>query len=480
MMCAIKRITNQLKAVSQYTGRSLGRLVPQQRKIFMQEALPFLTNMEGVIEESPPKFLRGTGYFVVIMVLSLIVITSIMKIDIVVVGSGRLVPDMPPIVLQPIGRAIIQSLKVKAGDVVTKGQVLAVLDTTFNSADRLSLATQQHVLLIQVRRLESEIKESKFEAADLSDADEALQVSLHQQRRFQYSSRLMTYDEDIYRQEANVRTVESERNFLQQQLAIARDVETMRAVLAQTQTGSKLQYLESKNTRLHLEQEADGAINRLSELKHSILSKRAERQFFIDEWRRQAFEELAKLRSELNKVDENLTKVNRMSDLDIVIAPDDGVVLEVAKRSIGSVMREAEPLITLVPSNSPLIADISLTSREVGYTKPGDEVAIKIDAFSYQKHGLLRGRLRTVSEESFPTSSNQSNSETMSSLSTRGGAFHRVQIELTTSKLENMPDGARLIPGMTLSADIKVGSRTIISYFLYPFLQNIHESIREP
>ncbi len=468
-----------VKAIVKKTGRSLVKLVPRERRVVIPEAIPFLTSMEGLREELPPRFLRGTAFFVTLMVLGMILIASILKIDIVVVGTGRLVPDTPPIVIQPVGRAIIQSLKVKAGDVVTKGQVLAVLDPTFNQADMTSLLSQQRVLKTQALRLESEIKGQPFAASDLLNLDEVLQGALYQQRQSQYASRLLTYDEEISRLDASVRTLEAERQSYIQQLVIAKDVENMRATLAQTQTGSKLQYLESKNGRLHLEQQVDGATNRLIELKHSILSKRAERQSFMDDWRRQSYDELTRVRSELTKIEEGVIKATRIHDLDMVLAPDDGVVLEVAKRSVGSVMHEGEPLFTLVPSNAPLIADISLTSRDIGHTKPGDDVVIKVDAFSYSKHGMLKGRLRTVSEESFASPSS-SQSTDMSSLSSHGGAFHRAQIELITTKLMNMPPGAHLFPGMTLSADIKVGSRSIISYFLYPFLQSVNESIREP
>jgi len=475
-------IPRPFKSIVRQTGKSLAKMRPQPRKVLLPEVVPFLSKMEGIIEENPPRFLQASGYFVTLMVLGLLFFASILKIDIVVVGSGRLVPDTPPIVIQPVGRAIIQSLKVKAGDVVTKGQVLAVLDPTFNEADVSSLLSQQRVLRTQVHRLECEIKGTSFTSSDTSNLDEILQVALYQQRQSQYASRLLTFDEDISRLEASVLTLEAERSSYFQQLTISKDVENMRATMAQTQTGSKLQYLESKNSRLHLEQQVNSSTNRLTEIKHSILSKKSERQSFVDEWRRQSYDELTKLRSELNRVDESLVKANRIHDLDIVTAPDDGVVLEVAKRSIGSVMREAEPLITLVPSNAPLIADISLTSRDVGHAKTGDEVVIKIDAFSYAKHGMLKGRLRTVSEESFPsqTSSQNGTEGGMSSLSSHGGAFHRAQIELITTKLTNMAPGAHLIPGMTLSADIKVGTRSIISYFLYPFIQSVSESIREP
>jgi HlyD family secretion protein len=51
---------------------------------------------------------------------------------------------------------------------------------------------------------------------------------------------------------------------------------------------------------------------------------------------------------------------------------------------------------------------------------------------------------------------------------------------MTNTKLESLPEGARLIPGMTLQAEIKVGSRSVLSYFLNPLTKGLSESIREP
>lgn len=68
----------------------------------------------------------------------------------------------------------------------------------------------------------------------------------------------------------------------------------------------------------------------------------------------------------------------------------------------------------------------------------------------------------------------------MGSRPSTGGAFHRGRIELLGAKLENMSEGSRLIPGMTVTAEIKVGTRSVISYFLYPITRGFEESVREP
>jgi HlyD family secretion protein len=77
----------------------------------------------------------------------------------------------------------------------------------------------------------------------------------------------------------------------------------------------------------------------------------------------------------------------------------------VANRSQGSVVREAEPVVTLVPSHGTMIANVWITSKDIGYIKDGDEVRIKVDAFPFQRHGSLRGYVRSITKSSY--SSNQ-------------------------------------------------------------------------
>ncbi len=449
------------------------------RVSLIPEAIPFQDPIDEISEERPPRYLRSIFLIVVCMFILVITVMSILKVDMVVVGSGRIVTDTPPIMLQPIDTAMIRDLRVRAGDTVKKGEVLATLDPTFANADLLSLSSQQKSLLAQKRRLEAELDGNPFEMPSTVTADDQLQQTLYNQRRAQYQSQLKVYDEDIQLRRASLRSTQDDLSSTAKQLEVAKDVETMRTTLMQSQIGSKLQFLEAKSNRMRIEQAQQDAVNKSAELQHEIQSKEAERQAFTDQWRHQIVESLVDTRTQLAKVDEGQTKAARLHDLVVVTAPADGVVLDVANRSPGSVLRSAEPLVTMVPSDAKLVAEISIDSGDVGYTTAGDEVVIKIDAFPYQRHGLLHGKLLSISEESFPGQG--SGPDTGIPLINRnGGAFHRGRVELLSTKLEHLPEGARLIPGMTLSADIKVGTRSAISFFLFPITRALSESIREP
>ncbi len=177
----------------------------------LPDAIPFQDPIDEITEEQAPQFIRGTHYFVVSMFLAMILIASVVKVDIVVVGQGRLTTDVPPIMLQPIDRAIVRELKVRTGDTVTKGQVLATLDPTFAKADLAALSNQQKSLLAQIRRLESELSEQPFQTDGSLGSEETLQATLYAQRQLQYQSQLKVYDEEIQRRLSNIRGTEDDR-----------------------------------------------------------------------------------------------------------------------------------------------------------------------------------------------------------------------------------------------------------------------------
>ena len=141
-------------------------------------------------------------------------------------------------------------------------------------------------------------------------------------------------------------------------------------------------------------------------------------------------------------------------------------MLSVAVGGPGSVMAEGAPVVVLIPTDAPLIAEIGIRSSEAGSIAPGAVVELKIDAFPWRRHGMIAGRLDDVSPASF-TPEGQT------------AALHSGRITLTGT-LTNLPPGTVLLPGMTLTADIKSGTRTVLDYFLEPLMRGLSESLREP
>ena len=244
----------------------------------------------------------------------------------------------------------------------------------------------------------------------------------------------------------------------------------MRASLAASQVGSRLNLLTATDQRLEVLRNLDFDRNALIENQHQLASTIANRDAFIEQWNGQVSQELVTARNTLDTTRQQLAKAAKHKDLVRLEAPEDSVVLKLAKLSVGSVLKEADPFISLAPLKSPVEAEVHIAARDVGFVRPGDSATLKLDPFHFVEHGTASGNVRWISEGAFLQDDN-------------GNAvdpYYKARIALTEVKLTAVPDSFRLVPGMTLTADINVGSRSVFMYVLKGVLRGTSEAMREP
>ncbi len=447
----------------------------------LEESLRFQGDLVHLLEEPLPRRLRSTIYCAGGMVFLALFVAIVFKVDVVVQGMGKLTYDGQPIVLQPYERAVLRTLLVKPGDTVRKGQVLATLDPTFTQADLTALESRQRAVRAHLRRLEAEAEGRAYEVDPADGPAGTLQLQIFTQRAVEYQSRAKVLESTVESTRAELRRVEAAEKSLSEQLALVVTVEEMKESLFKIKTNSKLEYLDAKSSRLRAEREHREAKDRVVELRYRLETAEAQREAFVQEWRRGLLEEIQRQRSEQFVIESSLTKTNRINNLVVISAPEDGVVLDIANRSVGSVLRDAEPLVILVPSTVPLVGEIQLSSAEVGDAAVGDTVLVKVDAFPYHRYGGLHGKIRSISYDSHPSGMPDGDLESLASRkSPLGGAVHRVVIELQGDRLERLPANRKLFPGMTVSGEVFVGKRRVITYLLNPLIRGLRESFREP
>ena len=99
---------------------------------------------------------------------------------------------------------------------------------------------------------------------------------------------------------------------------------------------------------------------------------------------------------------------------------------------------------------------------------------LKFDAFPFQKYGTGSGTVRIISSDSFAPETKGDG------VRPSAPAYYRVLVDVTDLHLRGMAEQFQMIPGMAVTAELKAGRRSVISYFLYPLLRGLDESIREP
>ncbi len=437
------------------------------------EAVEFLPDADEIERQPLHRGIPVTLYLLTALLTVMLLWATFSDVDEVVVTRGRLVTPLPNIVLQTMETSLIEKLHVRVGQVVKKGETLATLDPTFASADLAQVRDRLASMDTQSRRLEAELAGKRYQAVR-PVGDEALQAGLASEKHANYDAKLARFDETVARLKASLETNARERTALDDRVRSLAEIEGMQEKLSAQQFQSRMKLLESRERRQEVERDQVVARHKEAELRRELAGAVADRTAFVKEWRQKSMEELVTARRERDSLSDQVQKADRRSRLVTLVAPVDAVVLDIAKRSAGSVVREAEPLITLVPLDAPLEAEVQVESDDVGWLKLGDRARIKIDSFPFQKHGVLLGSVRTVSEDAFAREG------MMRQPNQRTDAYYLSRIELGEDRLKKVPRKTRLLPGMTLTAEIVVGKRSVISYFLYPIIRSLDEAIREP
>lgn len=403
--------------------------------------------------------------------------SALSEIDEIVTARGRLVTALPNLVVQPLETSIIQSVDVRVGQVVKKGDRLAALDPTFAGADEAQLRGGLSSLDAQAKRLEGElIKRGQVSSNRATESDEQLQSELRQTREANYKARLQVFDENLAKLDAALRTNRQDQKMLEARVVSLTELEQMQEKLVSQNFSARRTLLEAREKKLEVERDLHLAKNKEIEIQREIGATRADRSAFEKEWRQKTIEALAEIRRERDNAAEQLQKAEKRKSLVSLVAPVDAVVLEIAQRSVGSIVREAEPLFTLVPLDVPLEAEVQIDSADVGFVKVGDPVRIKLDAFPFQKHGTLNGRVQMVSHDAFKRDPGQDMAQ--NKLGATSYYLGRISLESTT--LEKVDADFKLLPGLSMAGEIKVGRRSVLSYFLYPIIRTLDESLNEP
>ena len=112
-----------------------------------------------------------------------------------------------------------------------------------------------------------------------------------------------------------------------------------------------------------------------------------------------------------------------------------------------------------------------LLARDIGFVRPGDHVTLKVDAFNFAEHGTAEGVVKWISEGAFLVSEDTGQATE---------AYYRARVEIQKTNFIGVPATFRLIPGMTLGADINVGKRSLAGYLSEGFVRGVGEAMREP
>jgi HlyD family secretion protein len=459
--------------------------------------LEFQSPTAAIIALPVPGVARWTTWVIGSMWACFLAAITFWPIQVVVTGLGKIASMDQPIVLSPVETSVVRGIYVHNNEVVKAGDLLARLDPTFPTSDRDMYQAQVAGYGAEVAREQAELNKKPF-AYTGTDPSLALQAALYAQRKAQFDFTVENYNQQIKGLEAQVERAKSDEQGYQQRLSTAASEEGLRRELERLQVGSRLNTLIAQDQRQEMQRFLDFSVQTEHSTQGQLDATRAQRDAYMQQWFADTATALATAATNLSNAQEALNKAALRTQMVELRADQDATVLNVAKVSNGTVLNPGDEFISLIPMNSKLEAQVFVSSSDQGWLTVGDQATIKLDTFPFTRYGTGTGTLRYISPDSFNGTSNsmlasgqalQSSPNPITSTLTQisppipqvsSQPSFLVRVSIDQLNLKHVPSEFRLLPGMSTTVDVDVGSRTILEYLLDRILPLGIEAMREP
>ncbi len=451
------------------------------------EAHDFAPGLLAIQESPPARLPRALLYSVSALLILLLLWANYGRLDIVAVADGKLVPDTYLKIVQPTDSGVVKEILVKEGERVKAGQVLIRMDTALSDSDMKALTSDYQNKHLALRRIDAQLGGSALTPRPDEPAELFAQVHA------QYAANRQSYENALAQERATLDKVrhdltgaEAVKEKLVQILPHYREQDAVYEKLAREGFVGKLMYTDKQRERIEKEQDLQAQIATIAAAHDTITQEQQKIAQISADYRRQLQTERVDTAAQLEKAQEDLAKQAHRSETLELKAPQDGVVKDMATHTLGTVTGPGTILMTLVPQDENLRAEVWVKNDDIGFVREKQRAKIKLAAFTFQKYGMLDGEVAFVSADSADPANNTSgsatNGQSQGQGQTKGGTeplAYRTLLNLKTQVLEVDGERYRLSPGMQVSVEINLGTRTVMEYLLSPVAKAFQEAGRE-
>jgi hemolysin D len=455
-----------------------------------RDELAFLPAALEIVETPPSPIGRAIGATLVALFVLALAWASLSHVDIVASATGRIIPTGHSKIIQPFETGVVRAIHVSDGQDVNAGDLLIELDPTILAGEVNHLQSDLLSAQLDTARLRAVLADTDDPIAAFRPPANADPTLIAQSRQFllaqvsERRSKIAALDGQRVQKEAELATIKATVDKLDAVIPTIEERVNIRKTL--NEFGSKLQYFEVLQQLTESKQERLVQASHLKEAQAAIGAIIETRSQTIGEFRRTQFGELTEAERKASGLAADLSKAEQRSKLQQLTAPVSGMVQQLAVHTVGGVVTPAQALMVIVPRDSQIEIEAMVSNRDIGFVRVGDEVEVKVDTFDFTRYGLLHGRVRSISSDAITRDSatdkqNEKSPGAPNATSEPKGQelSYAARISVDHPQMQVEDKLVNLSPGMAVTAEIKTGSRRVISYLLSPVLKYNQESLRE-
>jgi hemolysin D len=475
--------------------KSVGKLLRGPKR--NRDEREFLPAALEIVDTPPSPVGRAIGLTIILVAIAAIAWACIGQVDIIATASGRIVPAGKTKIVQPADTGIVTAIHVADGDQVKAGDVLIELNANQVSADRDRFVRdllQANLNLARLRGLAATLPGTQGEGKkpnlvdpprDASKEDLALTLAAMRAQAANENAKLADLDQQIEAKQAEAAEAAANAQKLQASLPMLADQEQLLRTMRDQKIGSKLDWYQINQQLIEQKHEIGVLAHRREAAEAAQRALREQRAAEATQYQMAILSELDKVRAQASELGAELAKSQQRVSQNVLLAPIDGTVQQLAVHTIGGVVTPAESLLAIVPHDDSLVVEAAVQNRDVGFISEGQTVRIKVEAFNFTLYGLIEGKVLSVTRDAVQQSNdnknkgNSQNEGDPAATEGQSGPVYMARIALDQDWMMTENGKVELTPGMAVTAEIQTGTRRLISYLLSPLVRKVSESMRE-
>ena len=433
------------------------------------------------LQDAPPNPLgRKVLWALAGMLVALIFWALIGQLDIVAVAEGKLIPQSYLKIVQPADASIVKEILVREGETVKTGQVLMRMDTLITEADAKSIEADYQRKRLTLRRIDAELSGRPFAAEAGDPPNLAREVEAqYRANRNALEAALAEERSRLVKARAELASAQQVQSKLAEVLPHYRDQDKAYEKLVKDGFAGSLMASDKKRERIEKEQELKTQAHLIDSARASIAQSEKKLAQLESDYRRQLHAERNDAQGAFDKLAQEVTKQAHRKELMELKATQDSVVKDLATHTAGTVVQPGTVLLTLVPKEETLRAEVWVSNEDIGFVRQGQPVKLKFAAFPFQKYGMVEGTVEHVSADAADGNTGTGATPNDKAPGKNQPLVYKALITLKAMRLEMDGEKFPLSAGMQSSAEILLGTRTVAEYLLSPVRKAWHEAGRE-
>ena len=434
-----------------------------------KQDLVYMQSLSAAVVQRSPRYLTFVVMLILFFVLSAVIWMSWASIDVVIRGSGKVIPASQIQLIQSLEGGIVSEILITEGQLVDANQALVkISDIAFVSSFEENRLLYFE-LLAKSSRLTAEASTEGF----VSNAEVKLNAprllasehSLFNSNKRQLADTLSILAEQINQQQSVLQETLSKKRQLEKTLKLMKKEISIKLPLKKRGIISEVEFIQLQQREAEIEGELDAVNNSIPRIQSTIDEARFKKKKESLDFSNTAKKELNEINAEISRIRKAQTALKDRVKRTTLRSPVKGIVQRLYTNTIGGVVSPGSNVVEIVPQEDTLLIELKIKPADIASVSVGQNARLKFSAYDFAIHGSLQSELTFVSADTI------TNEE--------GESYYLVRVKPVESFLGHELEPLPIKVGMTAEADIITAKKTILQYLIQPVSRGLDKALRE-